>query len=326
MRNIVNKEVTKDDICYDYIIGELISKKEYNLQEVKQYRNFLDTTIKNNVIKIGDLYIAMLIKEDWSEDDINRLLISVFVEPLCGNTKYINNDYAKNSIIEAEYVFMAGFSHINFCKIISFVTCNIKTVFNEECPFIDAICAMKPYNAELLKDFNNIKNDIKFNIGMISIFKCIQYFKELGYKYVLLECNKDLIFYYQKLYFKVGTNPSNDYSKCFKHNNRHTILNIINESDRRAKNVNIKDIEYTMAYYGGEKEASLKEQLEFILFYMYFDIEKYYHKLYRCIEARFYNLFDAYEFKRIFGMPYTKDKSFVFSERFMEKILLYDNK
>ena len=55
-------------------------------------------------------------------------------------------------------------------------------------------------------------------------------------------------------------------------------------------------------------------------------IEKYYNKLYRVIEARFYNLFDAYEFKRIFDMPYTKDKSFVFSKRFMEKILLYDNK
>jgi len=326
MENIVNRKLTKDDICYDYIIDELVSKKYYNTTEVKTYWNFMNTTIKNNVIKIGDLYIAMLIKEDWSDDDIDRLIISVFVEPLCGTTKYINNDYAKTSIIESEYVFMAGFSHINFCKIISFVTCNIKTVFDEECPFIDAICAMKPYDTELLKDFNNIKNDIKFNIGMISIFKCIQYFKELGYKYILLECNKDLIFYYTQLYFKVGTNPDNDYSKCFKHSDRQTILNIINESDKRAETINLKDIEYTMAYHGGEKGASLKEQLEYILFYMYFDVEKYYNKLYRFIEGRFYNLFDAYEFKKIFDMPYTKDKSFVFSKRFMEKILLYDNK
>ena len=324
MGNIVNKEITKDDICYDYIIEELLSKNGYSIEKVQHYISLMNTTLINKVIKIGELYSTVLIKEDYTKDYVDRLLVSVFAGSVCGKTKNISKEYAVQSVLDSKYVFITGFSSLNFCRIISFAACEPK---DKDTIKLESVCAIKPYDTSVMKEFNeNIKRDIKLNLGMITIFKCIQYFKELGYKYVILECNSDLIFYYTNLYFKVGTSRKNDYSKCFKHNYRITILNIIRESDIRERKCHIEDIENSTAYYGTKYGVDPKSMIDELLFYMYFDIEKYYHKLYNTLEGRLSDVFQTYEMRKLFDTKYTEDKALIFSKRFMDNVLLYENK
>ena len=123
MGNIVNKEITKDDICFDYIVKSLVDNYGYTITETNNEDKVIDILLDKNIIKIGELYIV-LITEFNKDDMLIRYLISPFAEGIC-KSKFVDKKYSVESIINSNFLFFAGYSHVNFCKIITFAACNL---------------------------------------------------------------------------------------------------------------------------------------------------------------------------------------------------------
>ena len=298
MGNLVNKELTKDDICFDYIVKELIEKNGYKLIESNNMRSIISTDVKNNVLKIGYCYCGMITRNYSNTEDLKRLLISPFVHGLCIG-KYIDKTYTVNAVLYDEYLFFAGFSHINFCKIITISSCSINTVFGEDVPMINTLCAIKPYNFSL-ENVSTEQNEVKLNIGMITLFKCIQYFKELNYKYVNLECHYELINYYLNLFFKLGKHPKSDYSNCRRGKASHTAEKVVKESDKRENQSSVIDALNVIGYHGYIKGDDENNHIGNYMFYMYFNIEKYFTNLKRELESRLEYANELFKDKNLF--------------------------
>jgi hypothetical protein len=318
MGNLVNKEITKDDICFDYIVKELIEKNNYKLIETDNPLLVSKSITENVVLKIGDLYCSMIERDYSMSEDIKRMLLSPFVNGLCIGS-YINKDYAVSSILDDKYIFFVGFSHFNFCKVISFSSCDLTVVFGDTIPIINSVCAIKP-SQYVQEELDNKK--IKLNLGMITIYKCIQYFKEKGYKYVILECHHELIEYYMKIYFNIGRSPKTNYRSCIRQNHISTIQNIIRMSDHYERKSNSLDQLYVGAYFGSNGDNPLKE-LDNLLFYLYFDIDMYFNKLKKEIDIRLINAYKAYNIKRIYDYDNKEDIASL-SKRFLQTLSSYD--
>jgi hypothetical protein len=321
MGNLVNKDLTKDDICFDYIIKELIEKYKYKLVESNNMRSIIHSNVKNTVLKIGDCYCGMIERNYEDTEDLKRLLISPFVYGLCVG-KYIDKTYTVNAVLDDEYLFFAGFSHINFCKIITISSCSINTVFKEKIPMINTLCAIKPYNVSL-ELTSTEQNEVKLNIGMITVFKCIQYFKELGYKYVNLECHYELINYYLNLFFKLGQHPKSDYSKCRKGNPIHTAQYIIRESDKRELESSIIDSSNVIGYYGAVQGRKTVDIIDMLSFYLYFDIEKYFTNLKQELESRLEYANELFKDKKLFDD--IQKNPLRIPNRFLVRMSFHDN-
>jgi len=136
-------------------------------------------------------------------------------------------------------------------------------------------------------EINNIILEVRVNLGMIIIFKCIQYFKEKGYDRVILECNYQLFSYYRKLFFSLGTGPDNDYS--FEKKDITTAM----KSSLRSLTLyrdNTRLSHLLLADGFDEKLAmsNPKEAYKDALFKMYFNINKNYKNLKRQAGDRIY--------------------------------------
>jgi len=303
MGNIVNKEITKDDTddpafigCFDYIVKTLVEEHNYKLHICTHWSEVIDAILDNKIIKIGDLYL-FLIKNFDRDSMFIRYLITPFSEGLC-ESESVNKNYSLTSILESEYLFVAGFSHVNFCKIIAICGAGYSHVHQK--PMLNLICALKTDVNVLDHEKDNIKEVVRVNLGMIITFKAIQYFKENGHKIILLECNYKLFFYYnEKLLFKVGTGPDNTYQMrrtefltaklAALHN-----TNMFERSSHKAPFLIYDSFDEKLAVQN--KEEAFKDTL----FTMYFDVDRYFKRLRRSVSDRIYDVSKHFMLKNLF--------------------------
>ena len=207
MGNIVNKNTNYIDTCYEYIINNILKEQDYKLVKNDKYMSILSQDLYKKVLVINDIYITLL--EDNTE--FQRLLLTPFISGLCKN-KNLDNKSAIDNFIKNKYILFAGFSRMNFCKMISFATCDVKfnSVFDKEVPYISILCAF--HSMEV--DTDNKQRTI--GLGSISLYKMVEFLFIKGYEYVTLSCTKDLIEYYRKLGFKLGSSSRFDYTDLYK--------------------------------------------------------------------------------------------------------------
>ena len=292
MGNLVNKDITKDDICFDYIVNILITKHNYKLIICKTQKELIKTHLVKTVLKYGDLYIICF--EDNEEDQFIKHLLSPMVEPLCRDG-YVDKDYPLTSFVSSEVTFFIGFSHVNICKVISFITSSRNYTFN--CPNIELVCAMKPLSHRI-EDLNkDTIKEVKVSLGLLLLFKCIQYFKEKNEKKVILECNYNLINYYYNLFFEIGVSDKFKYKINSKPVN--TGYNIVLLDDKRIGD-DTSSLKYRAYDYYDEKEKYIHKAIEKTLFKMYLDIDKKYNKIEKNVERRTDYINKAYYIKDLF--------------------------
>uniref|UniRef100_A0A6C0DM94 Uncharacterized protein n=1 Tax=viral metagenome TaxID=1070528 RepID=A0A6C0DM94_9ZZZZ len=305
MDNLLNKDITKDDICFDYIVNILITKHNYKLIVCDRQSELIKTHLVKTVLKYGDLYVICF--EDTEEDQFIKHLLSPMIEPLCRGD-YVDKDYPLTSFISSEVTFFVGFSHVNICKVISFITTSRNYTFN--CPNIELVCAMKPLSHRI-KDLNkDTIKEVKISLGLLLLFKCIQYFKEKNEKKIILECNYNLInYYYYNLFFEIGVSDKFKYKINSKPVN--TGYNIVLLDDERIGD-DTSLSKYRAYDYYDEKEKYIHKAIEKTLFKMYLDIDKKYNKVERHIERRIEYLYKAYYIKDLFdsSKPILSDSPF----------------
>ena len=293
MGNLVNKDITKDDICFDYIVNILITKHNYKLIICNTQKELIKTHLVKTVLKYGDLYVISF--EDNEEDQFIKHLLSPMIEPLCRDG-YVDKEYPLKSFVSSEVTFFIGFSHVNICKVISFITSSRSYIF--DCPVIDLVCAMKPLSHRIEDVNKDTVNELKVNLGLLILFKCIQYFKEKNEKKIILECNYNLINYYHyKLFFEVGVSDKFKYKIYSKPIN--TGYNIVLSDEKRIGD-NTSLLGYRAYDYYDEKEKDIYKALNTTLFKMYLDIDKNYNKIEKNIERRIEYLYKAYYIKDLF--------------------------
>ena len=291
MGNIVNTEITKDDICFDYIVDVLIKKHNYNLVETDL--NGLFTNVDRTIVKIGGLYLIMIDKNEREESNI-RYLISPLIKPLCEGG-HVDKDYPLDSVISSDLLFIVGYPQANLCKIISFVTCSFSG--DGTIPIIDLLCAMETKKTYVNKDK---LIDVKVSLGTFTLFKCIQYLKEKGYKKIYLECHYSLLsFYRNNLFFKIGKGPEYNYN--IKRNGEKTALETVQLNDALIKKDGYLKVPmiydaYDEKYFPFDPKKAFKDTL----FTMYLEIDKDYDKILRETLRRIKNINKAVFLKDLF--------------------------
>jgi hypothetical protein len=305
MGNLVNKDITRDDICFDYIVNILITKYNYKLIVCDRQSDLIKTHLVKTVLKYGDLYVICF--EDTEDDQFIKQLLSPMIEPLCRGD-YVDKDYPLTSFISSEVTFFVGFSHVNICKVISFITTSRNYTF--KCPNIDLVCAMKPLSHRIEGINKDTIKEVKISLGLLLLFKCIQYFKEKNEKKIILECNYNLInYYYYNLFFEIGVSDKFKYKINSKPVN--TGYNIVLLDDERIGD-DTSLSKYRAYDYYDKKEKYIHKAIEKTLFKMYLDIDKKYNKVERHIERRIEYLYKAYYIKDLFdsSKPILSDSPF----------------
>jgi hypothetical protein len=293
MGNIVNSEITKDDICFDYIANTLITKYNYTLINCKDQFELIKTPLVKTVLKYGELYVIAF-KDEEEGQFINHLL-SPMIQPLCKGG-HVDEKYPLTNFISNDIIFFVGFSHVNICKVISFVSCSRDYIL--ECPTIDLVCAMKNNRIQAIRE--ETLKDVKVNLGLLLLFKCIQYYKQRGEKNIILECHYDLINYYHfNLFFEIGVTDKFKYNIKSKPVN--TAFEIVMLDEKRIKDSVL--LAKFKAYDCYEEEYLLTDRtkaFENTLFKMHLNIDDKYRKIEKNVERRIENINNVYNIKDLF--------------------------
>ncbi len=227
-----------------------------------------------------------------------RYLISPFAESVCKGD-FVDKKYSVESIINSEFLFFAGFSHVNFCKIITFACCNYAYLNDDKYPIIDLVCAMKT-TSNLIDEINHtLIQEARISLGTIIIFKCIQYFKDKGFDRVLLECNYKLFDYYKNLFFNIGTGEDNKYP--FKRNDIISAkLAALSNTGRFRDKTNFSHLIITDNYIDNLVITKPEKAFKNTLFKMYFNIDRYFKMLKRKAEDKIWNIKEKKFIKTLF--------------------------
>lgn len=296
MGNLVNTDITKDDICMDYIADTLITKYGYKLIKCKSPTDVIKTPLIKVVLKYGDLYIISFQEEE--EGQFIKHLLSPMIEPLCRGGR-VHKDYPLKSFMASDIIFFVGFSHVNICKVISFISCSYD--YEIDCPNIDLVCAMKPLQHRIDTIKEETLKDIKISLGLLLLFKCIQYYKEKNIDKVILECHYELMEYYHfNLFFEIGVSDKFKYNN-FKSNPVNTAFEIVMLDEKRIGDSTMLSKYRSYDYY--EEEYISKNRVkafEKTLFKMYLDIPKKYRKIERNVERRISDIHNVYNIKDLF--------------------------
>jgi hypothetical protein len=302
MGNLVNKEITKDDVkvpeelyCLDYIVNTLITKYNYTLVKCEDQYEMINTSLDKKVLKYGDLYVIMFKEEE--EGQFIKHLLSPMIEPLCRGG-HVHKSYPLTSFTSSDIIFFVGFSHVNICKVISFVSCSRD--YNLNSPTIELVCAMKPLQHRIQYIKKKTLQELKVNLGLLLLFKCIQYYKDKGETNIILECHYELInYYYFNLFFDIGVSDKFKYRITSKPEN--TAFEIVLADDKRIGDS--AELSKYKAYDSYEQEFLVKDRkkaFENTLFKMHLNIPDKYRKIERNVERRIENIHNVYNVKDLF--------------------------
>lgn len=161
-------------------------------------------------------------------------------------------------------------------------------VFDENSVEINTVCAASA-NKDKLDIYNNeTKQDIKTSFGMLVIFKTIQYFAELGYKNIILNCNLDLVpYYYKNLFFEIGTHKNNNLTKqVYKPNGKFYFKEFIENHLELMDTISITEKNNYMSVEITEDDIFIK---------MFFNVDKWFKKLKSHMQRRIDVLEDFFE-------------------------------
>ena len=212
---------------------------------VSDYEKMIQTKLDaRTILKFGPFYIVRLQHETVLQLHNANCMILPFVKQFCRSNDSLQwstvNEYIltrgidinKNMFLDASSepvqskkpdLFIIGYDKLNWCKIISsaLVSFPINPLTNEEEIHLNFLCALKPHtkNAEKQlevlmkcsqKTCDRLKIDVventKLGLGQLLLFYVIQTYQKT-HKYIKLECDKDLVYYYYALNFRVGPSP-----------------------------------------------------------------------------------------------------------------------
>jgi hypothetical protein len=317
MGNLTQKEYSTD-ICLDQFVKYLCERKGYKLKSFetseKEFMEMLKVNINNTVIKFGDIYCFKLsipkTKEEYLKAKAQTCLIYPFLVQICGDFHEewlggLLDDYSGNDKNKQIDIYVMGFSQLNWCKIISSMIVEIEhdKVSNAMIPVIQMLCAVSANTHEAeqelfklhkLDDFCNDSytsedekclqlKEIALKKTKVGLGTIMMYFVMLSlyklYPYIKLECEKDLIYYYQKFGFKLGQRPGNSYKWDFQKNGKfkpfhrfkslseeklQTIISEINPTANKVETIKLEE-QYSV--------FSDRSNIDDSYVYMFFDFE-----------------------------------------------------
>jgi len=222
MGNSLTNETTKIDICRVYLLDYLIDNYGYKIHNFyndetnhKIFKEFMNIDLTKKIIKLYNIYICLITSDIDKEYVYQKLLLTPFIEGICRKDKdTINIEYAIQSFLQNDIVIFLGYSHINWCKMVSFITCNIyyNEAIKEEAPEINVLCAYSSERKLSLLEANN-EDFVRPRLGSVVMYKMLQYLKNKKYSIVYLWCKFSLIKYYIGLGFKVGIKEDISFKK-----------------------------------------------------------------------------------------------------------------
>lgn len=244
MGNITNKTITKNSTCMDYYIKPLQKEYGYVIRPLDRISDFVNIDLDESVAVYKDMYMILFKSTENKElERFQREMLSVFGYQVCNlhtkrekdqevvkETPGLKYPYVYDQLKTSPYILFLGFDNGNFCRLVSFVTLDIKKrnyrgkIANVG--QINTVCAMKPYSKVLFDKLSKMKgktNEIeleknvfqmcKFQLGKILLFKTLQYLNDHQVDYITLDCEKRLLPYYiHQIGFRLGPTPEYDYT------------------------------------------------------------------------------------------------------------------
>jgi hypothetical protein len=187
-----------------------------------------------------------------------------------------------------------------------------------ECPTIDLVCAMKNNRIQAIRE--ETLKDVKVNLGLLLLFKCIQYYKQRGEKNIILECHYDLINYYHfNLFFEIGVTDKFKYNIKSKPVN--TAFEIVMLDEKRIKDSVL--LAKFKAYDCYEEEYLLTDRtkaFENTLFKMHLNIDDKYRKIEKNVERRIENINNVYNIKDLFDT----NKDIISNSQYYNNLIKYN--
>ena len=240
MGNITNKTITKNSTCMDYYVKPLQKEYGYIIRPLDRISDFVNIQLDESIAIYKDMYMILLKPTENKEfERFQREMLSVFGYQVCNlyekregqpNPPGLTYPYVYKQIKTSPYVLFLGFDNGNFCRLVSFVTLDIKKKKHKgkiiNVGEINTVCAMKPYSNALFDKLSKMKGKstdaeleknvfqmCKFQLGKILLFKTLQYLKDHNVEYIVLECEKRLLPYYiHQIGFRLGPTPDYDYT------------------------------------------------------------------------------------------------------------------
>jgi len=214
MGNSLTNETTKVDICRVYLLDYLIDNYGYTIHyfyndktNYKIFKEFMNIDLTKKIVRLYNIYICLITSDIDKEYVYQKLLLTPFIEGICKKDKEtVDTVYAIQSFLQNDIVIFLGYSHINWCKMVSFITCNIhyNEAIAQNTPEINVLCAYSSERTLSLLEMNNNEDFVRPRVGTIVMYKLLQYLKNKGYFIVYLWCKFSLIKYYRGLGFKLG--------------------------------------------------------------------------------------------------------------------------
>ena len=178
MGNITNKTITKNSTCMDYYIKPLQKEYGYVIRPIDRISDFVNIDLDESVAVYKDIYMILFKSTENKElERFQREMLSVFGYQVCNlDTKRekpsddqevvkeapgMTYPYVYDQIKTSPYILFLGFDNGNFCRLVSFVTLDIKKRKEKgnivNVGQINTVCAMKPYSKALFDKLSKIK-------------------------------------------------------------------------------------------------------------------------------------------------------------------------
>ena len=231
MGNIVDKTITKSDICYDFFVKELINKHDYMLVKLDNIRACIDKNLDSQVLFYKGMYIFKLDKIKRRTNpglySLQRDMILPFIEQICIQD-FIDLDHSLGSVRNDDELYICAFSHGNFCKCIAILSLsfvkpdilhqkvnpNLKLV-----PVINVLCALTFRRNEKVNDIflREKMGKIKVRFGQLLFYFALKSLIKKNVPFVQLESHINLLPYYlDKLKFKLGPCPEFEFTSLLR--------------------------------------------------------------------------------------------------------------
>lgn len=237
MGNLTTKEASAD-VCLNYFVRYLQEKQNYVLQSFPATSEGLLQLVRANIsattiLQFGDLYFFRLTKSGIERARAEDCMLEPFIIQLCSG-KHLDPGYAVDSFTKRlqndSMVLVICYSQLNWCRVVGTLIVNFTDTGSGRLePEIDILCSHSPNTDEAMRRLEAIHN-VNCDKEPDS-FKCLQlqkkalkmtrlglgvflmYFAlnilaaERKFSFVMLECEEDLVGYYESLGFMLGATP-----------------------------------------------------------------------------------------------------------------------